>query len=170
MKKRLLIGILAVLFAAPALAFQTATVTVHRIDSEGVHGGVGTVILSDGMEGITIKPALSGLAPGTHSIYIHEKPDCGPATKDGKKIAGLAAGERYDPQVTVTGKAQMMGRPARMPNIAVAADGTHGFEMFKPGIQVGSLRGRSLVIYERADNPADPNSDAGARIACGVIP
>jgi Cu-Zn family superoxide dismutase len=170
MKKRLLTAILVALFAAPAVAFQTATVTMHRIDAEGVHEGVGTVILSDAMEGIAVKPMLSRLAPGTHSIYIHEKPDCGPATKDGNKIAGLAAGERYDPQVTVTGKVQMMGRPARMPNIAVAADGTHAFEMFKPGIQVGNLHGRSLVIYERADNPADPNSDAGGRIACGVIP
>jgi superoxide dismutase, Cu-Zn family len=170
MKKRLMIGILAMFFAVPALAYQAVLVTVHRIDGQGVHEAIGAIDLFDGMEGISVRPSLSRLVPGSHSVYIHEKPDCGPAIRDGKAIAGLAAGERFDPPVTVTGKLKMKGRPARMPNITVAEDGSHAFQLFKPGLQVGSLRGRSLVIYEQTDDPADPSSDAGARIACGVIP
>ena len=46
---------------------------------------------------MTFKMAVKGLPKGQRGFHVHENGDCGPAMKDGKMTAGVAAGEHYDP-------------------------------------------------------------------------
>jgi Cu-Zn family superoxide dismutase len=65
-----------------------------------------------------------------------------------------------------------------MPNFTVAADGTAKATIIAPGITLGddshsvfTDAGTALVIHAMADDmKSDPAGNAGARIACGIIP
>ena len=70
-------------------------VPVYLISAEGVHESIGTIVLRDGPEGLSVIPDLRGLEPGRHAFHIHENGDCGPGVSDGKTVAGLAAGPHY---------------------------------------------------------------------------
>ena len=156
-----------------AAAADAVTVTINKIDDKGVGAAIGTVALSDGPNGLVIKPSLKGLTSGAHGFHVHENPDCGAKEKDGKRVAGLAAGGHYDP--TKTGKHEGPkghGHLGDLPALTVAADGTAKGEMTAPRLKVADVKGRSLIIHEGGDNYADqpkPLGGGGGRIACGVI-
>ncbi|HYM47534.1 MAG TPA: superoxide dismutase [Cu-Zn] SodC, partial [Burkholderiaceae bacterium] len=116
---------------------------------------------------------LKGLAPGEHGFHMHEKGDCGPMEKDGKKTAGLAAGGHFDPHATARHEGPAgQGHVGDLPLLVVDKDGNAKGQIVAPRLKLADVKGRALMIHEGGDNYSDnpkPLGGGGARIACGVI-
>ena len=166
----LVVALAACVTAPPA----TTTVTVHAITAEGVGKPIGTIRAEDGNDGLLLTVALMGLAPGDHGFHVHENPSCAPKEKDGKPVAGLAAGGHYDP--AKTGKhagPKAHGHLGDLPALSVDASGNANARLVAPRLKLADLKGRSIMIHEGGDNYADspkPLGGGGGRIACGVTP
>lgn len=150
------------------------TVSMFKIDANGVGPEIGTVALSDSRGGLRLLPKLGDLPPGPHGFHVHENPNCGPALKDGKMQAGLAAGGHYDPRATGrhVGPTGDAGHRGDLPVLNVAADGTATEMVHALRLSVNEVRGRAIVIHEGGDNFSDqpkPLGGGGGRIACGVV-
>lgn len=149
------------------------TVSMFKIDANGVGAEIGTLMLMDSRGGLRIVPALGSLPPGPHGFHLHENPNCGPAMKDGRMQAGLAAGPHYDPNAT--GKhagPQGNGHRGDLPVLNVDANGNATETMNALHLSVNDVRGRAFVVHEGGDNFADqpkPLGGGGARIACGTV-
>lgn len=159
--------------ASLSLAAQV-TVTMRLIDSNGIGKSVGTVRIEDSMDGgLVMLPKLNGLSPGPHGFHMHESASCEPMEKEGKKVAGLAAGGHYDPDKTgkhegPAGKGHMGDLPA----LVADAKGLASERLMAPRLKVADLMGRSLMAHEGGDNYSDepkPLGGGGARIVCGVV-
>ena len=148
-------------------------VTMYKVDAKGIGAEIGTLMFENTRKGLRIEPALGGLPPGEHGFHIHEKPDCGPGEKDGKKEAALAAGSHHDPKAT--GKHLGPGGDGHrgdLPVLKVDKEGNATEVMFVLRLGVDDLRGHALMIHEGGDNYSDqpkPLGGGGARIACGVV-
>jgi superoxide dismutase, Cu-Zn family len=159
---------LSLSFALGANA-EELVVTINKIDGNGVGAAIGTVMLSDGPNGLVVKPDLKELAPGEHGFHVHSNPDCGAANG----APGMAAGGHYDP--AKAGKhlgPQRSGHLGDLPALVVAADGTATQSMTAEHLKVADMKGRSLMIHAGGDNYSDepkPLGGGGARVACGVI-
>lgn len=156
-----------------ALAASPLTVTVNAINADGVGKPIGTIRAEDGKQGLVLTVALRGLAPGDHGFHVHENPNCGPKEKDGKPVAGLAAGSHYDP--AKTGKHAGPSAPGHLgdlPTLSADANGNANGRLIAPRLKLADLKGRSIVVHEGGDNYADnpkPLGGGGARIACGAV-
>jgi superoxide dismutase, Cu-Zn family len=153
---------------------RQVTVSMFKIDANGIGPEIGTLTLSDSRGGLRIVPKLNGLPPGPHGFHVHENANCGPGMKDGKMQAGLAAGGHYDPNATGkhVGPTGSGGHAGDLPVLTVAADGTATETVHALRLSVNSVRGRSIVIHEGGDNFSDqpkPLGGGGGRIACGVV-
>jgi Cu-Zn family superoxide dismutase len=153
---------------------RQVTVSMFKIDANGVGPEIGTLTLSDSRGGLRIVPNLKGLPPGPHGFHVHENPNCGPAMKDGKMQAGLAAGGHYDPNATGKHVGPMgdAGHRGDLPVLNVAADGTASEAVNALRLSVNDVRGRAIIIHEGGDNFSDqpkPLGGGGARIACGTV-
>jgi len=172
MNKSLLSGLVVLSFSLPVMA-EELMVKVNKIDANGVGIEIGTVLLSDTNKGLSVKPSLKSLTPGQHGFHVHENPNCGPKEKDGKNVAGLAAGGHYDPHTSGKHEGpQGGGHLGDLPALQVAADGSATKEILAPRLKVADIKGRSLMIHEGGDNYADnpkPLGGGGGRVACGLI-
>jgi len=173
MNKKILLACAPALLYSIATSADTATVTMNSIDAKGAGASMGTVALSDSPKGLVITPKLSGLKAGDHGFHVHQNPNCGPAEKDGKMGAGLAAGGHYDPKETKkhTGPGGH-GHMGDLPVLKVGADGKAGGKMTVAGLKLADVKGRSLMIHEHGDNYSDqPKAlgGGGGRVACGLI-
>jgi Cu-Zn family superoxide dismutase len=161
----------ALLFAAGAAA-QQVTVDINRISETGIGEKIGTVVLSDTKGGISMKVAVAGLTKGQHGFHVHEKGDCGPAMKDGKMAAGIAAGDHFDPDGKKSHKGPHGGgHKGDLPALNATAKGIDQ-TVKAPRLKLSEVRGRSLVIHEGGDNYTDNPENGGGkgRVACGVVP
>jgi Cu-Zn family superoxide dismutase len=154
-------------------AGESATVTMHAIDANGVGKEIGTLSLSDTADGLQITPRLAGLPPGDHGFHVHANPDCGPGRgPDGKPAAGLAAGGHYDPANTGKHLGPLgEGHKGDMPVLSVDAGGVASKPVIAPHLRVADVKRRAIVIHAGGDNYSDqpaPLGGGGARIACGV--
>ena len=156
----------------PAMAAEK-TVAVRAITEAGVGKIIGIVKLTDSPQGLTITPDLAELPPGERGFHIHEKPSCDAQEKDGKMVAGLAAGGHYDP--AHSGKHEGpagSGHSGDLPALKVAEDGTATTAIVAPRLKLADILNRSIMIHAGSDNYSDapkPLGGGGARIACGVI-
>ena len=163
------------LLSGVAVQAETVKTPVHRIDASGVKDEIGAIVFSDSPDGLLIQVDLQNLPAGPHGMHIHEKGDCGPAVKDGKPVAGLAAGGHYDPMKTGSHKGPMTpgGHKGDLPLLVVPENGKVSTTVKAPQLKVADVRGRSVMIHGGGDNYADmpsPLGGGGERIACGVIP
>jgi Cu-Zn family superoxide dismutase len=159
------------LLAASATFADTATVTINKISAEGVGAAIGKATITDGKDGAVIAIEVSDIAAGEHGLHVHEKGDCGPGEKDGKKLAGFAAGPHFDPAKTGhhAGPAGA-GHMGDLPKLMATA-GTTKVSLVAPHVKVADIAGRALMIHEAGDSYSDTPEFGGgkARIACGVI-
>lgn len=164
---------LALMLGASAASADEIVVTVALATDTGVGAEVGTVKVQDTAYGALFTPNLRGLPPGVHGFHVHENAHCGPADKDGKMTAGMAAGGHYDPAKTAKHLGPYGdGHLGDLPPLFVDTDGKAMLPVLAPRLKVKDLAGRSLMIHSGGDNYSDqpaPLGGGGARIACGVV-
>lgn len=167
------IALALILLGSSAAMAAEKIVVVNAISEEGVGKIIGTVKLSDSDAGLVIDPDLGELSPGLHGFHIHEKPNCGVADKDGKKVAGLGAGGHYDPHKSAKHEGpEGHGHHGDLPALEVKDDGSATKILVAPRLKLSEITGRSLMIHEGGDNYSDtpkPLGGGGGRIACGII-
>jgi len=173
MKKHALLVCSPILFLSLTAAAETVSVTMNSIDEKGIGAAIGTVVLTDTPAGLSIKPALSNLKSGEHGFHVHQNAACGPAEKDGKMVAGLAAGGHFDPHDTKKHEGpQGQGHLGDLPVLNVGADGKANQSMVAARLKVVDVRGHALMIHEGGDTYSDqpkPLGGGGARVACGLV-
>lgn len=163
-----------VLFAAVPALSETLEITVHLTSEHGVGDKVGTIRAEDTPYGLLLTPSLAGLVPGLHGFHVHEHASCECSEKDGKMVAGLAAGNHYDPAKTGKhlGPYNADGHLGDLPPLFVAADGSATLAVLAPRLKVKDLAGRAIMIHAGGDNYSDEPAalgGGGARVACGVV-
>ena len=170
--KMLVAALAAMLMTAGMARAEELVITVYALNDAGMGDKIGTVTAADTPYGLLLTPALKGLTPGMHGFHVHENGSCMPAEKDGKMVAGLAAGGHFDP--AKTGKhlgPYGDGHLGDLPPLFVAADGSATMPLLAPRLKVKDLAGRSLMIHAGGDNYSDQPAalgGGGARVACGV--
>jgi Cu-Zn family superoxide dismutase len=168
------LAIAAVLLAAStslALA-EDISVDMHKISAKGVGDKAGTVTLSDGEGGLTLKVSVAGVPAGEHGFHVHQNGACGPGEKDGKMQAGIAAGGHFDPQDTKTHTGpEGDGHEGDLPKLQSTTDGID-MTVTAPRLKLADVRGHSLMIHAGGDTYSDKPEMGGGkgRIVCGVIP
>lgn len=153
-------------------AADTLTITMNSLDTNGVGPGLGQIKAFQTAYGVVFAPSLRGLPPGLHGFHVHENPNCSAKVKDGKKVAGLAAGGHLDP--AKTGKHDTPwgdGHLGDLPPLFVDMQGNASQPVLAPRLKLSALAGRSLMIHAGGDNHADhpmPLGGGGMRLLCGV--
>jgi Cu-Zn family superoxide dismutase len=150
-------------------------VTLHRLTPEGPGREIGTVEFRDVPHGLLIAPDLHELTPGPHAAHIHEKPDCGPAKRDGELVLGGAAGGHFDPKNTGRHEGPYgEGHLGDLPVLIAEADGGAKVPMLAPRLKAADIAHRTLMIHAGADrydqHAAHAHGKGGMRMYCGVIP
>lgn len=158
---------------------QEAQIEMYRVSPSGIGDFIGTIRVTNRLEGIHIKPNLEMMPPGIHGFHIHENPSCETETRereDGtgpRYIAAGAAGDHLDPGWTGNHSGPYgAGHVGDLPNLFVSEEGVAEHPVFAPRVKLMDVEGRSLVIHAQPDNYSDDpeNGGSGARIACGVLP
>jgi Cu-Zn family superoxide dismutase len=164
-----LLPLLAALMAASLAWGDQARLPVWQITPEGVGETIGTIRLVDTKGGLRLTPLLKGLAPGEHAIAFHANGECGPGMAGGRKLAGLAAGGRFDPSKAVKQDGTPIAPQASpaLPPLPVEKDGIARRVVAIAGLKLEAVMGRSLVIY--AGDGRGGEAQDGARIACAII-
>jgi len=150
------ISVLVYLSAAPVAADWTE-VRIHRIGADGAGVELGVVELVDSWftSLATLLFDISGLAPGTYAVRLHDSPNCDAAspvyTGDGVDD-GWVRGQLGEIEVT-PGGAVTRTLSLRPPQLVAGAD----------KVTVREMRGHALVIHQ-----ADTGTDS--RVACGIVP
>jgi superoxide dismutase, Cu-Zn family len=160
------------LIATGVAIAQQLSVDINRISESGVGDKIGTILVKEGKGGVTFKVSAKGVPKGPHGFHVHDKGDCGAASKDGKMMAGLAAGPHYDPAGTKSHKGPKGdGHKGDLPVLNATKKGITQ-TVTAPQLKLADIRGRALMIHEGGDNYTDtPENGGGAgRIACGVVP
>lgn len=167
-----LVVLVATLVTYAAASAGETVFHIYKVSPDGIGEEIGTVAAEDGPYGLVLTPALRGLPPGVHGFHVHQNPDCGAGEKDGKKIAGLAAGGHLDPADTGRHAGPYgQGHLGDLPVLIVGEDGSSTLPLLAPRLKAGDLKGRSLMIHAGGDNYSDQPEKLGGggpRIACGV--
>jgi Cu-Zn family superoxide dismutase len=162
----------AVLIATGVALAQQLNVDINRISDTGVGEKIGTVTITESKGGVAFQVAVTGLAKGKRGFHVHEKGDCGPAMKDGKMTAGIAAGEHFDPEAKKSHKGPKgSGHKGDLP-LLNGTDSGISQTVTAPRLRLADVRGRAVVIHEGGDNYSDQPENGGGkgRVACGVVP
>jgi Cu-Zn family superoxide dismutase len=159
---------MAVAAAAPELH-----VTMNVLSDSGVGASAGTVTISETPYGVVFTPSLAGLPSGLHGFHVHENGSCNAGQKDGKVVAGLAAGGHYDPAGSKHhGLPWGDGHLGDLPALYVDATGAATNPVLAPRLKMADLKGRALMVHVGGDNHSDHPAalgGGGARLVCGVI-
>lgn len=162
---------LLLLCSLPVTAAEK-TVAVRAISETGVGNIIGIIQFADSDEGLIIKPDLAELPPGKRGFHIHENPSCDSGQKDGKPVAGLAAGGHYDPATSQRHEGPHgSGHQGDLPALLVNQDGTAQTRMIARRLTLTDITNRAVIIHAGGDNYSDnpkPLGGGGARIACGI--
>ena len=132
---------------------------------------LGRIKLLETTSGVLLRVRLKGLPAGTHGFHIHEHGKCeGDFDSAGAIFNPLGAKHGY-----LNDEGPMVGD---LPNLIVPSNGEIEVDFVSPFATLSKdaedtlidSSGASLIIFEKADDyTADPEGNAGIRIACGVI-
>lgn len=154
--------------ALPALA-AAVQIDMNKISAGGVEDKVGIVTAADSSQGLVLTVKVDGFS-GTHGFHVHQIGNCGPAEKNGKMEAGVAAGDHYDPDNSRSHQGpDGKGHAGDLPALKL---GSGEAVVVAPRLTLEMIRGRALIIHEGGDTYSDnPELGGGkSRIACGVVP
>jgi Cu-Zn family superoxide dismutase len=165
---------LALACAVGVAAAADIRVPMKLLTDAGEGAAAGTVTISESRYGLVFTPSLTGLPPGLHGFHVHENGSCAAGAKEGKPVAGLAAGGHYDPAGSKKhGLPWGDGHLGDLPALAVDASGNASNPVLAPRLKLADLKGRSLMVHVGGDNHADHPAalgGGGARLVCGPIP
>ena len=141
------------------------------VDRAGQVIGYATVI--DKGSGLILKLTGQGLPVGWHAMHIHTTGDCSDFTQ-----GFVLSGSHLNPHNKSHGVYDEGGYHAGdLANIYVGYSGEVHIEQIIPGLSVADYRqyfvkgGPALIIHQDPDDySSQPTGDAGARIACAVLP
>jgi Cu/Zn superoxide dismutase/TRAP-type uncharacterized transport system substrate-binding protein len=146
-------------------------VTIRLTNTNGVGEKIGTIkvrnteILVAGRKepALVVKPDFAELKPGRYAFHVHENPQCGAAEKDGKKVAGLAAGS----PLWLVGTGALEGQTVTshlgdLPDIVADADGTATKQVVAVRLSLADVVNRAVILHASED-------DDSPGLACGVI-
>jgi Cu-Zn family superoxide dismutase len=127
----------------------------------------GTVRFAPHPDGVELTVRVEGLPQGTrHGFHVHEFGDCSAADAS-------SAGAHYDPTNNAPGRHQHGMRPlGDLDDLRADDKGVVEVRFVARALSIAGthpILGRALVLHAGFENPSDPMSDAGARIACGTI-
>lgn len=152
----------------PALAFAAPAEAVFQGTTDQ---SPGRATLTPTRSGLLIEVSLTGMPPSTWlSLHLHENGACDPAGGHD------AAGGHFNPGKTEHGWLSETGPHAGdMPNIWSDASGAVQVQIHNPHVtwEAGeaSVQNRALIVHAGTDDyKTQPSGDAGARLACAVIP
>lgn len=162
-------GMLTLMLAlTPALAFAAPVEAVFQGTTDE---SPGRATLTPTRSGVLFELSLTGMPPSTWlSVHVHENDVCDPAGGHD------AAGGHFNPGKTEHGWLSETGPHAGdMPNIWSDASGAVEAQIHNPLVtwETGeaSIQNRALIIHAKGDDyQSQPSGDAGARLACAVIP
>ena len=171
---RNIIALSVFLFSSVASAAST-DVAVNLVNANGTEQKIGNITITETEHGLLFTSHLSSLPPGVHGFHIHENGSCSAGMKDGKAVAGLAAGGHFDPKKTQKhlGPYNSEGHLGDLPALYVNQEGKADYPVLSPRIKsINEITGHAIMIHAGGDNHEDhpsPLGGGGARIACGVI-
>jgi Cu-Zn family superoxide dismutase len=158
---------------AAAAAAPELHVNMNMLSDSGIGASAGTVTITETPYGVVFTPSLTGLPAGLHGFHVHENGSCNAGQKDGKAVAGLAAGGHYDPTGSKHhGLPWGDGHLGDLPALYVDAAGAATNPVLAPRLKMADLKGRSLMVHVGGDNHSDHPAalgGGGARLVCGVI-
>jgi Cu-Zn family superoxide dismutase len=150
-------------------AGAAASGAAAKIEAKSGSTASGEASFSSAGGKVTMNVKVTGLAPGTHAIHLHEKGDCSdPEAK--------LAGPHWNPSNEAHGRwGQGAFHHGDIGNLEANAKGeaslTFATDMWTIGGPASSdIIGRAVVVHEKADDfQTQPTGNAGGRIGCGVI-
>ena len=133
----------------------------------GNSGVTGTVTFTQTAEGVRVEADVQGLTPGAHGFHVHEKGDL-------SKPDLTSAGGHFNPGGHRHAARDAAERHAGdLGNLEAGTDGHATASFVDRELQLSgphSIIGRSVIVHAKADDlKSQPSSDAGARVAGGVI-
>ena len=172
MKCRVALVTMSLTVAAFAPVVASAAGQKAKAEMKDAAGqSVGTIEIQTTNAGALFKIKLTGLPPGPHGFHLHETGTC---EGDFSSAGGI-----YNPHGSEHGFLAEGGPMAGdLPNIYASASGEVEAELVSAFIVLDRMAeenifdedGTALVIKENADDyESDPDTEGGARIACGVV-
>jgi len=153
----------------PYVTLPAPAAAARLVDVSG--RGVGEAVFVQQRKGVRLVLDVTGLAPGTKAVHIHEVGRCDPPSFE-------SAGAHFNPAKAEHGTANPRGPHAGdLPNVTVETGGRGHLEatatrvsLEKGPTSLLDADGSAIVVHERPDDMrTDPAGDSGARIACGVV-
>ena len=145
---------------------------IHRLSTTGVHEKIGFVTFSDSDRGLKIDVDVRKLPDGEHGFHVHEFGNLAPKIKEGKMVAGLSAGQHYDPlDAGFHGSPTGHGHLGDLPFITVKNGVSHE-TIYAPRLLLADIENRAIIIHKFGDNYSDfplPNGGGKSRIAGGIL-
>lgn len=150
-----------------AAGFEAVQAAIAVLLPTAGNGARGTVRFAPHPDGIELTVKIEGLPQGTrHGFHVHEFGDCSAADAS-------SAGPHYDPTSNAPGRHHHGMRPlGDLDDLRADAQGKVEVRFVARALTIAGthpILGRALVLHAGFENPNDPMSDAGARIACGTI-
>ncbi|MGN0932898.1 superoxide dismutase family protein [Falsigemmobacter intermedius] len=162
---------IAPLVAAVGLSLMATALPAASEEFAFEGEATGSLSITPAKGGVLLRVTLNGLPASTWvAMHVHENPVCD--TAGGHE----AAGGHFNPANVTHGWLSETGPHAGdLPNLRVDATGTAEAEVFTPLLTAeagdASIRGRSVIIHEKADDyKSQPSGDAGRRLACAIVP
>ena len=154
----------------PVAAISTAQLAEANLAPASASLVSGRVAVVPEAGGVHITGTIGGLPQGKPAAFhVHEKGDC-------SAMDASSAGGHFNPATQPHGRAGSGAHHAGdMDNLQANAEGVVHVDVHLRGVTLGGgaandIAGRALVVHAGADDyHSQPASNAGARVACGVI-
>ena len=144
---------------------SSATMTLQPTEGNTAAGTLNLMTMGGGVH---FTGTVTGLPPGIHGFHIHETGDCSASD-------GTSAGGHFNPTGAAHGGPQSAEHHlGDLGNITADASGKAEVNIHA-GVTLGegtnSIMGKAIIVHAGEDDlTTQPTGNAGARLACGVIP